>query len=457
MRLRKFLLNSSGSVTVYATLFTMVAVGAGALALDFGRMTLLRAEMQNRADAGAMAAARFLDGSDGSRAIATDVAVNAMTQISGVNAEELDVSAVLYYSSLSPLTEATSDLNAKFVHVKLNAKNMNLFFAPVLNMLANPEAPANATQSAQAIAGPKPFLCHAPPLMICDFLENSPPTNLRNPDNAGRMIVLKEPQGGGSWAPGNFGLLSLPDGSGGAKDIEGALAAVAPEDCYSIDVETAQGSKTNKVKDGVNARFDLPGNPWPYPAPNVINYPRDNQIIADSNIKLGDGYWNIASYWSTVHAGDPLPLALAEHDGRPTSRLQVYLYELGETFWRKGNQTIYPIPADTAIPEGFVEVAPAAADVPRSPSNPHDNTRDGEPSQEAAPNGAKRRFAQVAQLQCVADNVHGNGTYPTNGNYIEIFITEFVPDPPEAAIYGEIIRPLNPSNHAEYHSNVELF
>ncbi len=31
----------------------MLGIGAGALAIDIGRMTLLRAEMQNRADAGA--------------------------------------------------------------------------------------------------------------------------------------------------------------------------------------------------------------------------------------------------------------------------------------------------------------------------------------------------------------------------------------------------------------------
>jgi len=457
MILNKFLSDTSGAVAVYAAMFTIVAVGAGAIALDIGRMTLLRAEMQNRADAGAMAAARFLDGSDGARAMATDVATNAMTQVSGVNSDTLTVNSVSFFSSLNPAVAANTDLEAKFIQVDLATSTTDLLFAPVLEMLASGNIASGMDQTAQATAGPKPFLCHAPPLMICDFLENTPAADLRDPVNAGRMIVLKEPQGGGSWAPGNFGLLSLPDGSGGANDIEGALASVEPEDCYSIEVETAQGSKTNKVKDGINARFDRPGNSWPYPAPNVINFPRDDEIIADDSVQLGDGNWDIETYWPARHSGAAVPADLEDHDGKQTPRLQVYLYELGETYWRNGNQTIYPVDPAVSLPTGWVEIMPASDDVPEDAANADDNEFDGIPSETVANNGAERRFMQVAQLQCVADNVHGNGTYPTNGNYIEVLVTEYVPDPPEAAIYGEVIRALTPSNAAEYHANVELY
>lgn len=457
MQMEKFLSNTYGSVSVYAALFTIVAVGAGALALDVGRMTLLRTEMQDRADAGAMAAAQFLDGSNGSRAIATDVATNAMTQTSGISSETLTVNSVTFYSNLDPLTEAATDLDAKFISVALNESTVNFLFAPVMDLITSNNSATSTSLSALAIAGPKPFLCHAPPLMICDFLENIPPSDLRDPANYGRMIVLKEPQGGGSWAPGNFGLLSLPDGSGGANDIEGALASVQPEDCYSIEVETATGSKTNKVKDGINARFDRTGNSWPYPAPNVINYPRDDDIIANPNTKLGNGEWDIETYWPARHGGASIPMDLRDHNGKQTPRLQVYLYELGEPYWRNGNVTIYPIPTGPSMPAGYVLVTPPAPDVPADPSNATDNEFDGVPSSTVASNGAKRRFMQVAQLQCVSDNIHGNGTYPTNGNYVEVLITEFVPDPPEAAIYGEIIRALTPSNASEYHANVELF
>lgn len=457
MYIKNFLKNTNGAVSVYAALFTIVATGAGALAIDVGRMTMLRTEMQNRADAGAMAAARFLDGMSGARALASDVAQNAIAQTSGITNDSLTVNSVTFYSSLAPLTVATTDLDAKFIHVQLNQSNVNYLFAPVINMLATSTVAADHNQSAQAIAGPKPFLCHAPPLMICDFVEENPSTDLRDPVNYGRMVVLKEPQGGGSWAPGNFGLLSLPDGSGGANDIEAALAATTPEECYDIDVETAQGSKTTKIKDGINARFDITGNPWPYPAPNVINYPRDNDIIADTSVKLGTGDWDIETWWPALHGGSSVPAALQDHDSKQTPRYQAYLYELGESYWRSGNQTIYPIPDGVDIPDGYEEVIPPAVDIPTSPGNPNDNAVDGQPGSTVADNGAARRLMQVAQLQCIADNIHGNGRYPTNNNYIEVFITEYVPDPPEAAIYGEVVRALTPSNLAEFHANVELY
>jgi hypothetical protein len=287
--------------------------------------------------------------------------------------------------------------------------------------------------------------------MLCDFAEEDPALDLALPANIGRQIRLKEPQaGGGTWAPGNFGLLSLPDGSGGANDIEGALAAVEPADCYGIDVITATGSKTNKTKDGINARFDVPGNPWPNPAPNVINFPRDADIIADPNAKLGSGNWDLAGYWMDKHGVAP------PADLTGATRYQAYLYELGEEFARNGRETLYPVPA--SLPAGYTTVTPPAASVPvaADPANANDNDFDGVPTQTEAANGYARRLVQVAQLNCVAEGINGYGTYPTDGNYIEVFLTETVKDPPDAAIYGEVVRPLTTINSPQFHANVRL-
>ncbi|MBT3265395.1 MAG: hypothetical protein HN372_13690, partial [Acidiferrobacteraceae bacterium] len=100
--------------------------------------------------------------------------------------------------------------------------------------------PDSSTAGAQsmgavATAGIDPFICHAPPLMMCDLMEFDPAQDLTAPSAAGRQVQLKQSQNSGSpLAPGNFGLLSLPDGSAGAADIERALAAVEPEDCYCL-------------------------------------------------------------------------------------------------------------------------------------------------------------------------------------------------------------------------------
>lgn len=440
-----------GGLTVYAALFATVAVSVGTIAIDFGRMTVLRSEMQNRADAAAMAAAVQLDGRENAMARATDIAMNAVVEPSGIpeGTELITVSEVRFYSAVEPdFVPAEDDADANFVEVVLDPHTVNLVFQPVLNAAANTNEATQKDMHASATAGTSPFICHAPPLMMCDLGETDPSIDLDAPENAGRQVILKEPQGGnGTIAPGNFGLLALPDGSIGANDIEAALAAVEPEDCYTLDIETAPGSKTNKVKDGLNARFDVDSG-WPFPAPNVISYPRDPEIEADPNAKIGSGNWDLAGYWQAKHGTSP-PADLTD-----ASRYQVYLYELGEKYLRNGRQTIYPVA--NPKPEGFTQINPVSADIPVDVSNPNDPDFDGVPSTEVASNGQARRLVELPILECVSENIRGHGTYPTNGRYLEVFITEYVDDPPDAAILGEIVRPLTPNNDADFHANARL-
>jgi hypothetical protein len=271
-------------------------------------------------------------------------------------------------------------------------------------------------------------------------------------------VRLKEQGAGGTWAPGNFGLLALPDGSSGSSDLEAALAALSPEDCYSLDVTTATGSKTEKIVNAVNSRFDITGNPWPYPAYNVITYPRDAELIADTNQKLGSGNWNLDAYWAAKHGG-MTPGALAG-----ATRYQVYLYELGLSYARNGKQTMYPLPA--TLPSGFTVVTPTPAgpSVPHAanPANEHDPNYDGVPRSSRPPyyndptKDYARRLVQVVQLQCASNGVKGKHDYPTQANYLEMFITEYMASPPEAHLYGEVVRPITPTNSPEFHANVRL-
>ena len=239
-----------------------------------------------------------------------------------------------------------------------------------------------------------------------------------------------------------------PDCSSGANDIGEALAAEQPQGCYQLDVTTATGGKTNKIKQGINARFDISTYSDP-PAPNVINYPLDNDLIADPDVFIGSGAWDIDTYWLDKH-GVTAPADLAG-----ASRYQAYLYELGETFARNGKETSYPIPSEGA-PAGFTTVTPGVADIPVDPANPTLPDYDGVPQNTPASNGPARRLVKVALLQCIADGINGHGTYPTHGRFVEMFITQEVRDPPDAGIYGEIVRSLSPLNEPEFHANVKL-
>ncbi len=445
--------DEGGGVTAYSAFFIVFAIGLGALAIDVGRMAVLRSQMQDRADAGAMAAAVHLDGREGAQARATAVATNAMSQTSGIpgDGENLNVQTVNFYSEYDPTpVAATGDEDSKFVEVILEPRRVNFFLEPILN-------PSGADHyenlGALAVAAANPFICAAPPLMVCDLGETDPTMDLSLQSNIGRQIVLKPPPSGGTaWGPGNYGLLALPDGSIGADDIETALAAVDPADCYSLDVSTAPGVKTKKVKHGINARFEL--DHLPYPAPNVINYPRDVEIEADSTVVMGSGDWGIEAYWAAKHGG-PVPIEL-QQGWQSASRYQVYLYEQGLQFARSDTdrRTIYPV--DGALPEGYTLVSPGGQSIPEDAANPDDPDYDGMPSQTVAANGYARRLVQVAVLQCAADGVKGSHTYPTNGNFLEMFLTQSVNDIPAGNIYGEIVRPLSPSNDPDFHANVKL-
>lgn len=57
--------DKSGGVAVYAAIFSMLALSAGSVSVDLGRLITLKSQLQHRADAGALAGAVQLDGRTG--------------------------------------------------------------------------------------------------------------------------------------------------------------------------------------------------------------------------------------------------------------------------------------------------------------------------------------------------------------------------------------------------------
>lgn len=88
------------------------SIGLGAIAVDFGRVVLLRSQMQNYADAAALAGAVQLDGSDGARERATRVVQQAIGARSGLveGDQQLAISGVTFYQSLDGGVLATGTL-----------------------------------------------------------------------------------------------------------------------------------------------------------------------------------------------------------------------------------------------------------------------------------------------------------------------------------------------------------
>ena len=57
---RLMMMDSEGSIAVVVALALVVLLGIGSLAIDIGQIATVRSELQNTADAAAMAAARAL-------------------------------------------------------------------------------------------------------------------------------------------------------------------------------------------------------------------------------------------------------------------------------------------------------------------------------------------------------------------------------------------------------------
>ena len=437
--------DQSGSVAVYTAFFTILALSAGSISIDLGRLVTLKAQMQHRADAGASAGAIQLNGAAGAMNRARDVATNASTDDSniGSNAGAMVVGSVNFYSEYSPTTiDATNDADARIIEVVMTPQLVDFYFTPFLGLLIDQVSADSQTVTASAVAQFAPIMCHAPPLMVCDLTETGG-EDVMDTANIGRQILVKSPQGGNAlWAPGNFGLLESGYGSG-ANNLELSLADIEPPGCDSTVVTTEPGTTANRVKNGINARFN--GSSYYTPAPNVQTYPRDTAFDAedegnsDPGNRLGAGDWDVDDYWATNHPGDSM-----DSDLQDATRYQMYLHELGETYAKNGNQTIYPSP-DT-LPDGFENITPSYEDLPAS----------GEPDTIPASNGALRRVMQVAVLKCVAEEVRSRGDYPTDGNYIEIFLTEPVGDPPATAIYGEVIGRLTPDEAMSFHGDAQI-
>lgn len=461
---------------VYSAFLSTMLLGASALVVDYGRGVVVKNQLQNYADAAAQAGAIYLDGTADAINRSTSVVNNTISKRSGLadGSPTLTIENLNFYSSLSPKTAALGGSDAKYLEVVISSEQVTYIFTPILDLLTGNETEEKSVLNASAVASGNPIACAVPPLMICDYTETLGANyDLRSPSNYGKQVRLGKASGMNTLAPGNFGILDTPSGSQATQDIAAAMAAVEPPGCYGSDgIDTAPGARVDAIRDGINARFDMPAPPQNFadPAPNVINYPRDDQFDKDV---LGTGSWDFDNYWDTKHPGISIPKDLPSNP----SRYQVYLYELDETFAYHGKVTLYP--ADPSnIPAGYTLVDPDdSPGVPQfneagsgnsskgksnkanasnaSSGDTNDPNYDGVPENNSPVEDPQRRIVQAVLLNCQSDNVKGNGgPYPSHGKYIELFITENVGQ--DHTIYGEIVRRITPSTSSKLHSNVAL-
>lgn len=303
--LAKLVRDDSGQIILTFTIMVPVMLGITGLALEGGRLLMLHSQLQDLADAAALAGAKELDGGTAApNAItrATDKAENLLTNdtwwssIAKAGIQILD--PPIFYSALAgdidPVTGkvqaadvvTTDPTQANYIKVVTVTRNVVPMF---LVAVGGTTGGAHAT----ATAGTSYVACNVQPMMMC----NPYGSNFKDNVHVGDLFGFTA-QGQNSYASGDFNLLD-PVGQthSGAQDIAKLLSESSPNFCFADNVSPRTGSASGPVANGINVRFDITPNPVggldTTPGPNVIKGRRSGgscsnpQLTNDSDITAG--------------------------------------------------------------------------------------------------------------------------------------------------------------------------
>ncbi len=285
--------NERGSIMVMTAIFMVGLVLAVGLCIDVARIFLLRAELQNAADAAALAAARELN----SGVTGIKDAVTRATSI--VNTRNFNDAAVTvanvefainldgtYMSQGAALGVAE---NIRFVRVTTQPASVNILFAAGARNASGDLIFSDGlhNEARTATAGMSVGINN-----ICDFFPIA--VALTNPNPApGTLMSLKFTQGTGNSATlANFDyvILEVPDINGNRAPETAVLSAGLTDICKSIGADinfnmTPSANPNNgpkQIKDGVNTRFNVYVNGYGN-ALNPTSFPPDSNVSETIN------------------------------------------------------------------------------------------------------------------------------------------------------------------------------
>ena len=235
----------------------MVAIlGIAGLALDSGHAMLNKTRLQNTVDAAALAAAKTLDQT--ADVALAEAAAGVMFAMNADNAGNRELGEAYASGNVEVTVEFSSTLNPfvagstppAYVRVRAQGFSMPAWFSAVVGI-------TEKSVAASAVAGPSPTInqaCNIMPMMVCGDPAAGPPYFGYTPN---QPEVLKSSTSNGSWevGPGNFQLIRLGDGQGGAY-VREAMAG-GYDGCMTAgdNIETEPGNTVGPVVQGFNTRF----------------------------------------------------------------------------------------------------------------------------------------------------------------------------------------------------------
>jgi len=259
-----------GSVLAISTFGMLAFLLATGLCIDISHFYLVRGELQNAADAAALAGATALNSDDGGITKAADYAIESLNKYE-FNKKGVTIprSNVLFAKNLNGpyVSETTAKGQAKdirFVQVVIPpAAVSTTFAAPVLGAARNVTADATAGMSVSLNK-------------FCDWI----PLSAIDSDGVffvpGQTYTIRAAPGN-KVSPGNYQILAV-DGPGG-KDVRESLAG-GVKNCVGAGsiVPTKPGVTAGPVRQGLNTRFGDYGGGL-----DADDYPPDENVQEDIN------------------------------------------------------------------------------------------------------------------------------------------------------------------------------
>ncbi len=247
--------NERGVVIIWSAFFMLMMLGFVALGIDVAKVMATRTELQNAADAAALAGVSAIDFSTGQ--VMPDSAVMRAQLTSSNNKAFVD--APVSVTLLAADVQVNSDENTVKVTVRRNSATDGSMVTHVAQVLGITRVDVNATATAKAER-------------TCQQCERLAPMAALPPAGQGTFRVgCNQPyqlvRGDGSGSNGNWQLLSFPDcPEGQCADMSGATGAdylrCLLENgyacCVSVDerVLTKPGANAGPVIQGLQARWD---------------------------------------------------------------------------------------------------------------------------------------------------------------------------------------------------------
>src|SRR5262249_8860016 len=378
--------DTSGIILPYVTMMLVVIVGLSVLALDGARVMSLQTQLQNGADALALAGAaeldRLPDAETRARTAIERLLTNSNLFGSGAS-RTIKVSNIKFYSRLpasdaSPMsagTLATSPGNARFVLVTVRPVTLPTILPAALVGGAN-----TVTSAASAVARVDQGVCGVTPVYSCESYETAGMTYdqatevlqdaAANPADQGRLLILRQYDANAPYAAANYGFLDSPTLGHDELSLIESLAVVRPAACFMQRGVNFRPGFVRSVREAFNVRFDIyedsmsgryndpnyrpaqnvrkgyvvasgddgndnacaarRGPNWPIGSPpnQVMGLPLDQ--IWPNFARVGEGTGDLNTYWQVNHRTSPPPDP-TQGNAVP-SRYSVYRYEIEQGY-----------------------------------------------------------------------------------------------------------------------------